>query len=317
MLDRVGEWVTALDLTAIVPLPVWALAVGTALVVLVCLLALLRAGADGRYLPSFVLVLVLVLAGGLWAGEYLARRELAAELRAVETRAFELATRAFAPGSALGCLDPIAGETVESACEKALFASPEATAAAVSYVAAQLTLLASAGELGRRHGGANAGAARLRHALEADRFGIVAHVLAIRDGCTPDRCSAFAWLRDASQIKLNLAQQPFETRLKSLAASWPAAASGGVASRAPPPAPTAAAKPPNNLYFPSASSIPPVNIMTAEPPSAQRPPQDPAGTAEAAPPTPLRRPPQADLPARQSPSAAPARPAPMPLAPTQ
>ena len=57
--------------------------------------------------------------------------------------AFDLATRALAPGSALACLDTIAGETVENACEKALFASPEATAAAVSYVAAQLSLLAA------------------------------------------------------------------------------------------------------------------------------------------------------------------------------
>ena len=43
-------------------------------------------------------------------------------------------------------LDPIAGDTVEVACEKVLFASPEATAAAVSYVAAQLSILASAAE---------------------------------------------------------------------------------------------------------------------------------------------------------------------------
>ena len=50
--------------------------------------------------------------------------------------------------------------------------------------------------------------------------------------------------------------------------------------------PPAAAKVPNNLYFPSAKSIPPVNIMTAEPPPAQRQPQDTTGAAEAATPTP-------------------------------
>ena len=42
--------------------------------------------------------------------------------------------RAIAPGSALSCLDEMAGEAVEAACEKGVFASPEAVAAAVKYV---------------------------------------------------------------------------------------------------------------------------------------------------------------------------------------
>ena len=57
--------------------------------------------------------------------------------------AHELTARAIMPGSALACLDAMAGEAVESSCEKALFATPEATAAAVSYVGAQLSLLAA------------------------------------------------------------------------------------------------------------------------------------------------------------------------------
>jgi hypothetical protein len=264
-----------------------------------------------------VLILGLVVAlAGWWARDHFARRDLEAEQRALDTRAFELATRAFMPGSALGCLDAIAGETVEGACEKALFATPEATAAAVSYVAAQLSLLASARELGRP-GGTTSGTLALRRALEADRFGIVAHVLAVRDGCVPDQCSAFAWLRDTSRINVNLAERPFEARVKTYAASWPAVGGRGVASAPPSPAPSAAAKVPNNLYFPSATSIPPVNIMTAEPPPAQRPPQDTTGAAEAATPTPPRRPPQAGSPPRPPSSAAPARSAPVPVAPAQ
>lgn len=314
MLNRLGEWVTALDLTGIAALPVWALAGLAACAVLVCALTLAR--ADGRGLLAVVLLLIIVLVGW-WARDYFAQRDVAAELRALDTRAFELATRAFAPGSALGCLDANAGETVEAACEKALFASPEATAAATSYVAAQLSLLASASELGRRHGGANPGAAMLRRALEADRFGIVAHVLAVRDGCTPGRCGAFTWLRDPTRINANLAERPFEARVKSYSASWPAAGGRAMVSSAPSPPPGAAAKVPNNLYFPSASSIPPVNIMTAEPPAARRQSQDATGTTESAPPTPPRRPPQADSQTRQPPSTAPARSAPMPLAPPQ
>jgi hypothetical protein len=317
MLDRVREWATAL--TDVVSLPVWAVAAIGAVLVLACALAFVRAGGEGRSVPALILLLILglvVALAGWWARDHFARRDLEAEQRALETRAFELATRAFMPGSALGCLDAIAGETVEGACEKALFASPESTAAAVSYVAAQLSLLASAREFGRS-GGTNSATLALRRTVEADRFGIVAHVLAVRDGCAPDQCSAFAWLRDTSRINVNLAERPFEARLKTYAANWLAGGSREVASTPPSPAPSAAAKVPNNLYFPSAKSIPPVNIMTAEPPPAQRQPQDTTGAAEAATPTPPRRPPQAGPPPRPPSSAAPARSAPIPVAPAQ
>jgi hypothetical protein len=262
-----------------------------------------------------ILVLILALAGW-WARDHFARRDLAAAQRALDARGFEMAMRAFMPGSALGCLDAIAGETVEAACEKALFASPEATAAAVSYVAAQLSLLASARELGR-HGETASGMPALRRALEADRFGVVAHVLALRDGCAPDQCRAFAWLGDTSRIKVNLAERPFDARIKTYAASWPPAGGRALASTPPSPAPSVAAKVPNSLFFPSATSIPPVNIMTAEPPPAQRPPQDTTGAADAATPTPPRRPAQTNSQARPPASAAPARATPVPSAPAQ
>ena len=318
MLDRVGE--TALDLTGLVSLPVWAVVAIAAVLVLACALALVRgrgegASVEGASVAVAILVLILALAGW-WARDHFARRDLAAAQRALDARGFELATRAFMPGSALGCLDAIVGETVEAACEKALFASPEATAAAISYVAAQLSLLASARELGR-HGETAPGMLALRRALEADRFGVVAHVLAVRDGCAPDQCSVFAWLGDTSRIKVNLAEHPFEARIKTYAADWPAPGARALASTPPSPAPSAAAKVPNNLYFPSAKSIPPVNIMTAEPPPAQRPPQDTTGAADAATPTPPRRPPQTNSQARPPSSAAPARATPVPSAPAQ
>jgi hypothetical protein len=318
MLDRAGE--TALDLTGIVSLPVWAVVAIAAVLVLACALALVRGRGERASVSVAILVLILALAGW-WARDHFARRDLAAAQRALDARGFELATRAFMPGSALGCLDAIAGETVEAACEKALFASAEATAAAVSYVAAQLLLLASARELGR-HGEA-ASMLALRRALEADRFGVVAHVLAVRDGCAPDQCRAFAWLGDTSRIKVNLAERPFDARIKTYAASWPAAGGRALAGTPPSPAPSVAAKVPNNLYFPSATSIPPVNIMTAEPPPAQRPPQeqrppqDTTGAADAATPTPPRRPAQTNSQARPPASAAPARATPVPSAPAQ
>jgi len=313
MLDRAGE--TALDLTGIVSLPVWAVVAIAAVLVLACALALVRGRGEGASVSVAIPVLILALAGW-WTRDHFARRDLAAAQRALDARGFELATRAFMPGSALGCLDAIAGETVEAACEKTLFASPEATAAAVSYVAAQLSLLASARELGR-HGETASGMLALRRALEADRFGVVAHVLAVRDGCAPDQCRAFAWLGETSRIKINLAERPFDARIKTYAASWPVAGGRALVGTPASPAPSAAAKVPNNLYFPSATSIPPVNIMTAEPPPAQRPPQDTTGAADAATPTPPRRPPQTNSQARPPSSAAPARATPVPSAPAQ
>ena len=318
MLDRVGASATALDLTtAGSSLPLWAAAVIAALVIIAGMLAFLRHGIDGVSAPLMQGAVVLMVAlAGWWGLDYFARRDILAERQALDTRAFELTARAVAPGSALACLDAIAGDVVADACEKALFASPEATAAAVSYVAAQLSLLASAGEHGRRAGPGSA-VRHLRHAIEADPCGIVAHILSFRDGCTPAQCGMFALLQDPSRVSANLAERVFEARLKNNAAAWPASGGRPVASNAPPaaaPQPTAATGPrvPNNHYFPTSSSIPPVNIMTAEP-AAPQPPRDTTGAAET--PGAPRKPP----PARQQPSsaAAPPRPAPMPLTPAQ
>jgi hypothetical protein len=196
-------------------LPVWGAAVIAAFAVVVGALALVRGGPDGRTAPAAVggVLLVILALFGLWLLDHLAASERAAERRALDVRAFELAARALTPGSALGCLDAIAGETVVDACEKSLFASPEATAAAVSYVAAQLSLLAVSREHGR--GGEGAGIVNLRRSLEADRFGLVAHVLATRDGCTPNQCGTLSVFQDAGRIRTNLAERPFEVRVQT------------------------------------------------------------------------------------------------------
>src|SRR5262245_10952932 len=306
MLDRVVEW----TFTGTMSLPAWAVVIGLAAIIATLAVWRMRAGFDGRGAAwgQAALIAVAILAGW-WLLDHFARRDAAADERALEARALELATRALAPGSALACLDAMAGDMVEDACEKTVFATPEATAAAVSYVAAQLSLLSWAGERARRTGpGASPGSqqsstlsartAQLRRAIEADRFGIAAHVLALRDGCTADRCGAFALLQDTSRISANLVERPFDAQVKRYAAAWPAAGAKPVASNvapaAPAPAAAAATRLPGNLYFPSASSIPPVNIMTAEPAPA---------AAQARPPA--------------SSGPAPARPAPTPLSPPQ
>jgi hypothetical protein len=209
----------------------------------------------------------------------------AAARRALTERSEQLTHNALAPGSALACLDGGIGETTENACEAVVFASPQSTAAAVGYTAARLTLLADAQNLDPDFAKAFAAS---RRALELDRFGIAAHVLAARDGCTAEDCAAFALFADASALKANLKAQAFDQYVSRHAAAWSAPASQlqpnppavsqapepsapAIAAAAPDPAEPKAADAPahpmsSKYSFPSAASIPPVSIMNAEPP---------------------------------------------------
>ncbi|MGH6726599.1 MAG: hypothetical protein ACREB8_08645 [Pseudolabrys sp.] len=224
-----------------------------------------------RLLPPIAAAAVAALAL-VFIGEQFER---GAERRALTLRYAELTTQALAPGSTLACLDGAIGETVENACEKAVFASPQSTASAVAYTAARLTLLADTVALSRqRDSDFRETMAPLRRAIELDRFGIAAHVLAVRDSCTADRCAAFALLNDANVIKSNLKAQVFDQYVSRYAGSWEK--SEPVAEK-PPPAPAPAPvvslpnppanKPMSSKYsFPSAASIPAISIMNSEPP---------------------------------------------------
>jgi hypothetical protein len=280
-------WIPGFDpATGALVLPLWSAAVIAAALVASCVFILRRAGRDGMIeaLPRAGLLLggaavAWIVLSAVSAGSFAAQR------RALDARLLEMTTRAVMPGSALACLDAIAGELVEESCEKALFASPEATAASVAYVTAQLSLLADGSEYERRSG-ANyeAALAGLRRAVETDRFGIVAHVLADRDGCTVGRCDTFGLLRDTSQVSDNLAEHKYETYVMHHASEWlqsalslmavnAPSASPSLPASAPSPAPgppSAPAGKPNGLYFPSSASIPPVSIMSAEPSGPQQ-----------------------------------------------
>src|ERR1700676_2257106 len=207
-------WIAGVDpASGSLVLPLWSAAVIAALFVAFCVFVLSRAGGDG--IVDALSRAGLLLAGAAVAWVVLdatAAGTFAAQRRALDARLLEMTTRAIMPGSALACLDATAGELVEASCEKALFATPEAAAASVAYVTAQLSLLADGSEFERRSG-ANYEAALggLRHAVETDRFGIVAHVLANREGCTADRCAAFGLLRDTSQVSDNLHGHKYES----------------------------------------------------------------------------------------------------------
>lgn len=289
-----------------------------------------RATGALRWIATMAVVALLAIVGiERWKAW-----ELAGEGRALEARAFELLTRAMAPGSALSCLDAVAGSAFQEGCEKALFATPESTAAAVSYVAAQLSLLAAERDHAWR-ADVNSGASlvQLRRNAEWDAFGIVAHVLAARDGCTASECRALAILNSPQRVRANLAQRAFDANVSRYAAVWvskgrpevarlteptaaPELAAAAVAT-APAPAPAPQPRKPNNYFFPSADSIPAVSIMSAEPTDA---PVDRSKTAsaEAARKSPARASAGVNSAAAGNPTAArvqTAPPSPMPLAP--
>jgi len=280
--------------TSQLALPAWAAGAALAVFVVLVVLTLTRAGASvagallrvAVVLGAFASVWLLLQQGML--------RERAAERRALDQRAADLAMRAAAPGSSLACLDAIAGEAVETACEKQLFASPQSVAAAVSYVSARLALLGDAVDFVHR-GGARyeAGVSTMRLALEADRFGFVAHVLSVRDSCTPLLCDSYVLFKDPDRVQANLRERLFDRHVERYAPEWVAPAqppAPGVAAAAPaapggvyttassPPTPAS----PSKFDFPSAASIPPVSIMTPEPGA----PPDPKAAAPAPVPTP-------------------------------
>ena len=243
------------------------------------------------------------VAAVLVALDRLAASDRHAARRALLSRDAALNRAALTPGSALACLDAGAGEAVENACEKAVFASAQSTAAAVAYIDARLKLLSEAARLANRgDAGAMAALAASRRAVELDHYGIAAHVLQTHDGCTPDRCDAFAWVVDASALKANLRGQVFDQYVSRYADKWNEVApqpKASAVSQAPAGVPAVASiapgfngqmpapvKPGEKWDFPSAASIPAVSIMSKEPPlpkgaetSAQAPPAARAATA--------------------------------------
>lgn len=310
MSELIGRWIPGFDpLAGTLTLPLWITGAIAALFVVFCALALSRRGLGGGLVRITLVALGVVLSWFWLDGVH--RQNVAVERRSLEERVGALAMRAMMPGSPLACLDAVAGDAVESACERTLFATPEAAAAAVAYVAAQINLFAEVRSFVAR-GNSEMGSTLvgLRRAVEADRFGVVAHVLATRYGCTADRCPALQLMRDAQRVSANLSQRPYDDYITRYSAAWTGSAPGSTSAASPsaaggvaPPslAGTAAAapnaRPPGpDVFFPSADSIPPVNIMTAEPV------REPDTTASApTTPIPPRRPAQAGPQSKQAP----------------
>lgn len=254
--------------------PLWIAALSAALLVLTVCALMLRRSREGFFAALGRSLLVMLTAGLsaslIWAVlDNAAVRDRDAQRNALKLRAAELTAQALAPGSALACLDALAGETVQAACERAVFATPANVASAVTYVAAQYALLSDMTAFSRQSGAGIADdLVPLRRRLAADPFGLLAHVLVRRDGCTSEHCQGFALLRDPSHVRTNIIARTLQHYVDHYREVWARTADApvGVADLAP----TGTADPgkrkvPVNIDFPSAASIPPISIMNPEP----------------------------------------------------
>jgi hypothetical protein len=255
------------DLAAVV------IATAAALFAAALIVALFRAG---RSFAIIAVVAIVVLAAGLAAA--MLAQESSKPLASVSPPA------GFAAVPALACLDELAGEIVASACERAVFSSAETTAAAVSYTAAQISRLASYGNVAAANQVMTPSLRALRRAVERDRFGMVAHVLTARDECTLSKCAFFASLTNTAQIANNMSGRVYDALVARHAATWGLSPSSSMVPSAAlaPNEPERPSGKPVSGDFPSSASIPPISIMAPEPATAAVPAKSAEG-AHAAP----------------------------------
>ena len=252
-------WATSLDQIWRSPaFPMWLTLAAAGFFGIIVLITLLRAE---KSVANGALTVITLLAIGIPVAATLRGFGPGGQTVSAETPFSRPVLNAALP--ALSCVDDLAGETVLTACEKALFASPESAAAALSYAASQLTRLTGFGDVAAANKNMTTELQALRRAVEHDRYGLMAYVLAARDHCTPANCAAFRALTDNHQIVANMDERVYDGLVARYAPSWnaPAAATGPVAVLAP----TMPMGKPTNAEFPTAASTPPVSIMTPEP----------------------------------------------------
>jgi hypothetical protein len=281
-------WATSLDQLWRSPsFPMWATLIAAGFFALVVLIVLLRADktmANGAL--SVIALLAIGIASTTTVRGFGTAPGRVADSPPLDHRASTTQHVAAAP--ALACLDGLAGESVEAACEKAVFGSPDTAAAAVSYAASQISRVIAAST-------ARAPTPEqqlLRRSVERDRYGLVAQVITVRDRCVATDCPLFRVLTDTNQIKANMNDRLYDTLVARHSPSWNAASA--------PPAPgagTFAGIPvttgrPNSVDFANSAAIPPVSIMNPEPGVAAAakqqaaPPPAAAAKQQAAPPPP-------------------------------
>jgi hypothetical protein len=222
--------------------------------------------------------------------------------------------------AALSCIDDLAGDMVGQACERAVFGSPESTAAAVSYAGSMLTRLIALGDAASAQHTMSPEMQAMRRAIERDRYGLMAQVLLTRERCSPTQCAVYRALTDNHQIITNMDEHAFDNLVARYSPLWNAPQTTSATTplaMMPPSVPTGR---PTNAEFPSSANTPAVSIMSPEPGTGTKPPSPPAPPhpAQAAP-APSAPAPTASPPAAKKQAAtkrAPATPsAPIPISP--
>ncbi len=318
-------------MTSLIALPLWAIGAALLAVIVLAAVAIVRVSSR-RVFGLFAQVAVsLLLVGVAWL--YLERLEAqhrAEQRRVIETRLSSLTAQALLPHSNLACLDGDAGEAVNESCEKALYASPEQIAAALTYVGKRIDILRDIATVSEAHDDSfNRLRAPLARSIEADRYGFVAQVLQSRDGCTPESCYAFGLVARV-RLAANMSERAYDAKVMRYASGWGERQPSGpaLASHAQP-QPSGKAV---DINFPTAASIPPVSIMSNEPgmpgqngmdstivkpdPKAAESKPEPRAPAPAAPRRASQKQVAPKQPAQQPASAA-ADPFPQPIAPAQ
>jgi hypothetical protein len=305
------NWAPSLDQMWRSPaFPMWLTLAAAAFFGLVVLITLLRAE---KSVANGALTVITLLAIGVAVAatirEYGPTGRASAEIRATPSATASL--------PALACIDELAGDAVASACERVVFASPESTAAAVSYTASLITRLTALGDVAAAKASMTPELLAIRRALERDRYGMVAQVLTVREGCTGIQCPAFRSFADSRQISINMTERNYDALVSHYGPMWNALpALSPTAALGPPSLPTGK---PTNAEFPSAASTPAVSIMNPEPtsgtpPNGQRPAQPAVNAQKQPPPAPAAptaamasaKKPTARRPAQPAPGAAPA-----------
>jgi hypothetical protein len=253
------------------------LIVGFAVAALALVVAL-AVGPYGRRGVRFTfgfIALVAFVGSAAWLAVYLGMLE---QRRAIEERIAALRTQAMASGP-LACLERGA-EALQASCAQSLFASPGAISSAGIYTASRLDAMKAARHYsGPRTPQFDDAVVALERALQEDPFGLAADILVRREGCTAQRCEALSLFADPARLADNIRNKTFDANVARYA-SWsapqpgaPQSAGSSVSAPASPITPSGLTRAPipDRYELPSAASIPPVSIMTEEPPQRAAP----------------------------------------------
>lgn len=302
-----GAW------TEPVAVPAWALA-GTAALILILVVLAARAGRYDGGGGLWRLALIGLLAVVAWqAGQYVEAARLDQARAALGERVSRAISVPVEANPLLACANGVTQRDLKAACERTIFAKPEHAAAAVALVRDRLDLLVQATDPVAGLGPDDPRTVRLRRALEADDFGLVASVLAESGPCTPDDCALFAVFKDTDRIRANMAAGTFDALVERQAAVWtPRTGPFGFRQRsdaAKVPSETAGEAPPS----PEPATLWAVPKGEGAPPGTEPAFANPPAAAQASPPQ--AGSPQAGSPAETRPAKPPPQPRPAPARP--